>query len=235
MSRSPLGGGKHQCWNWTKWTLDWLMRIGDGSEFYFLYQEQKKQWQHSGGFIGGKSFLVAFHNWSCCQIFQTSRYQICALAVSCKWPGVHDQTMSKKLFLFVEGSLSFCRGSTRQNFVQFYQTSKKPRQKKSPRSSPIFLCVCLLRTEPYASPWTCVQVSFSFQKGTKLKSTRIKHGQKLKEKILLGFLTKISVMLKEFGNLINVSGMKKDCHICSATVITEEEFFTEIRQKNFVA
>lgn len=142
MSRSPLGGGKHQCWNWTKWTLDWLMRIGDGSEFYFLYQEQKKQWQHSGGFIGGKSFLVAFHNWSCCQIFQTSRYQICALAVSCKWPGVHDQTMSKKLFLFVEGSLSFCRGSTRQNFVQFYQTSKKPRQKKKPSEfANFFVCV----------------------------------------------------------------------------------------------
>lgn len=134
----------------------------------------------------------------------------------------------KAVYLFVEGRLDKILSSSTK-----LQRSRD--KKKSPRSSPIFLCVCLLRTEPYASPWTCVQVSFSFQKGTKLKSTRIKHGQKLKEKILLGFLTKISVMLKEFGNLINVSGMKKDCHICSATVITEEEFFTEIRQKNFVA
>ena len=61
-----------------------------------------------------------------------------------------------------------------------------------------------------------------FQKGTRLKSVRIKRGQKLKKKVLLGFLTKISV--KEFGNLINVSSMKKDSHICSATAISEVLF-----------
>ena len=68
--------------------------------------------------------------------------------------------MSEKLFLFVEGSLSF---STPQNVAQFYQTSKKPRQlKKALRVRP-FLCVCVVERTLRKS-MACVQVTFSFQK-----------------------------------------------------------------------